>query len=120
MSRVQSGRVRHRPAAYRPFGDYGALFEIKNLHMAVSVDDVSHSHIQLFTRRLYREARRVAAAPGGMAAVATARNAQRFLATAAAFAGTSGAEEDAARRKARLRLAGDLAVIVIAVARLSP
>jgi dipeptidyl aminopeptidase/acylaminoacyl peptidase len=47
------------------------------------------------------EARRIAAPPGGMAAVATARNALRFLATAAAFAGTSGAEEDAARRKAR-------------------
>jgi dipeptidyl aminopeptidase/acylaminoacyl peptidase len=47
------------------------------------------------------EARRVAAPPGGANAVATARSAQRFLATAAAFAGTSDADEDAAKRKAR-------------------
>jgi len=47
------------------------------------------------------EARRVAAPPGGVNAVATARSAQRFLATAAAFAGTGDADEDAAMRKAR-------------------
>ncbi|HEX6933856.1 MAG TPA: prolyl oligopeptidase family serine peptidase, partial [Streptosporangiaceae bacterium] len=47
------------------------------------------------------EARRIAAPPGGVAGVATARSAQRFLAAAAAFAGTAGADEDAARRKAR-------------------
>ena len=47
------------------------------------------------------EARRITAPPGGVAAVAAARSAQRYLATAGAFAGTSGADEDAARRKAR-------------------
>ena len=47
------------------------------------------------------EARRVAAPPGGVSSLATALVAQRYLAAAAAFPGTSGAEEDAARRKAR-------------------
>jgi dipeptidyl aminopeptidase/acylaminoacyl peptidase len=47
------------------------------------------------------EARRIAAPPGGVAAVAVARSAQRYLATAGAFAGTSNADDDAARRKAR-------------------
>jgi dipeptidyl aminopeptidase/acylaminoacyl peptidase len=47
------------------------------------------------------EARAIAAPPGGVAAVATARSAQRFVASATAFGGTSGAEEDAAKRKAR-------------------
>ncbi len=47
------------------------------------------------------EARGIAAPPGGVAAVATARSAQRFVASATAFAGTSDAEEDAAKRKAR-------------------
>jgi dipeptidyl aminopeptidase/acylaminoacyl peptidase len=47
------------------------------------------------------EARRIAGHPGGVASVATARTAQRYLAAAAAFAGTTGADEDAARRKAR-------------------
>jgi len=47
------------------------------------------------------EARRVAAPPGGVSSLAAARVAQRYLAAAAAFPGTSGADEDAARRKAR-------------------
>jgi len=47
------------------------------------------------------EARRVAAPPGGVSSLATARGAQRYLASVAAFAGTSGADQDAARRKAR-------------------
>ena len=47
------------------------------------------------------EARRVAAPPGGVAAISAARSAQRYLITIAAFAGTSNADEDAARRKAR-------------------
>jgi dipeptidyl aminopeptidase/acylaminoacyl peptidase len=47
------------------------------------------------------EARRVAAPPGGVAAISAARSAQRYLITTAAFAGTSNADEDAARRKAR-------------------
>src|SRR5215813_3599055 len=47
------------------------------------------------------EARRVAAPPGGVSSLATARSAQRYLAAVDAFAGTSGADEDAARRKAR-------------------
>ncbi|HUZ51858.1 MAG TPA: S9 family peptidase [Streptosporangiaceae bacterium] len=47
------------------------------------------------------EARRVAGPPGGITSVATARTAQRYLAAVPAFAGTSGPDEDAARRKAR-------------------
>jgi dipeptidyl aminopeptidase/acylaminoacyl peptidase len=47
------------------------------------------------------ESRTIAAPPGGVAAVAAARSAQRYLATAGAFARTSTADEDAARRKAR-------------------
>ncbi len=47
------------------------------------------------------EARRIAAPPGGVAGVATARTAQRYLAAAGAFAGTTGTEADSARRKAR-------------------
>jgi dipeptidyl aminopeptidase/acylaminoacyl peptidase len=47
------------------------------------------------------EARRIAAPPGGIGAVVTARSAPRYLAAAPAFDGTTGPDEDAARRKAR-------------------
>ncbi|MGN6791561.1 MAG: S9 family peptidase [Streptosporangiaceae bacterium] len=47
------------------------------------------------------EARRIAAPPGGVAAVAAAKSVQHYLVTAGAFAGTGSADEDAARRKAR-------------------
>ncbi|MHB1430681.1 MAG: TolB family protein, partial [Streptosporangiaceae bacterium] len=47
------------------------------------------------------EARQVAAPPGGVAGLAVARNAQAYLIAAAAFAGTTSFEQDAARRKAR-------------------
>jgi dipeptidyl aminopeptidase/acylaminoacyl peptidase len=47
------------------------------------------------------EARQVAAPPGGVAGLAVARNAQAYLLAAAAFAGTTSFEQDAARRKAR-------------------
>ena len=47
------------------------------------------------------EARRIAAPPGGMTSVVTARAAARYLIAAPAFPGTSGQEQDAARRKAR-------------------
>ncbi|MHB1593229.1 MAG: S9 family peptidase [Streptosporangiaceae bacterium] len=47
------------------------------------------------------EARQVAAPPGGVAGLAVARNAQEYLLAAAAFAGTTSFEQDAARRKAR-------------------
>ncbi|HEX9063581.1 MAG TPA: prolyl oligopeptidase family serine peptidase, partial [Streptosporangiaceae bacterium] len=47
------------------------------------------------------EARRIAALPGGIAGVTTARAAGRFLAAGPAFPGTSGPGEDDARRKAR-------------------
>ena len=47
------------------------------------------------------EARRIAAPPGGVNSVVTARTAQRYLITAPAFPGTSGQEQDTARRKAR-------------------
>src|SRR5215470_7170189 len=47
------------------------------------------------------EARRIAAPPGGVNSVVTARTARRYLITAPAFPGTSGHEQDTARRKAR-------------------
>ncbi len=47
------------------------------------------------------EARRVAGLPGGVTGLATARAASRFLAAGPVFPGTSGQEEDEARRKAR-------------------
>jgi dipeptidyl aminopeptidase/acylaminoacyl peptidase len=47
------------------------------------------------------EARRVAAPPGGVSSVVTARAAGRYLIAAPTFAGTSGFEQDAERRKAR-------------------
>jgi dipeptidyl aminopeptidase/acylaminoacyl peptidase len=47
------------------------------------------------------EARRVAAPPGGVAKVVTARNARSYLVTAPVFDGTKGEAEDAAKRKAR-------------------
>jgi len=47
------------------------------------------------------EARRIAAPPGGVAAVATARDARSFLASVPVFPGAGGLDEDAARRKAR-------------------
>ncbi len=47
------------------------------------------------------EARRVAARPGGVSSLATARAAQRYLAAVAAFPDSTGTDEDAARRKAR-------------------
>jgi dipeptidyl aminopeptidase/acylaminoacyl peptidase len=47
------------------------------------------------------EASRVAAPPGGVAKLAVATAAPAFLLSAPAFAGTIGADEDAARRKAR-------------------
>jgi dipeptidyl aminopeptidase/acylaminoacyl peptidase len=47
------------------------------------------------------EPRRIAAAGGGIGGVATARHADTIVYAAPAFAGTDGAEADAARRKAR-------------------
>ena len=47
------------------------------------------------------EARRIAAPPGGVSSIATALSAQRYLAAVPAFEGTSGRDQDAARRKAR-------------------
>ncbi len=47
------------------------------------------------------EARRIAAPPGGVAAVAVARAAGTLVYSAAAFSGTAGAAEDAAVRQAR-------------------
>jgi len=47
------------------------------------------------------EARRIAAPPGGVNSVTAARDAQRYLAAAPAFPGTSGPDDDDARRKAR-------------------
>jgi len=47
------------------------------------------------------EARRIAAPPGGVNSIVTARSASRYLIAASAFQGTSGVEQDAARRKAR-------------------
>ena len=47
------------------------------------------------------EARQLAVPPGGVTGLAVARNAQAYLLAAAAFAGTTGFEQDAARRKAR-------------------
>jgi dipeptidyl aminopeptidase/acylaminoacyl peptidase len=47
------------------------------------------------------EARRIAAPPGGVAGIATARGAASFLLAAHAFPGTAVAEEDAKRREAR-------------------
>jgi dipeptidyl aminopeptidase/acylaminoacyl peptidase len=47
------------------------------------------------------EARRVAAPPGGVGAVATARDAAAFAVMAGVLAGAGGLEDDAARRKAR-------------------
>ena len=55
------------------------------------------------------EARRIAAPPGGISAISTALSAPRFLAAAPVFEGTSGPDEDAARRKAR----GDAGVSAI-------
>ncbi len=47
------------------------------------------------------EARRIAAPPGGVNSVTAARDARRYLAAAPAFPGTSGPDDDDARRKAR-------------------
>ena len=47
------------------------------------------------------EARRVAGLPGGVTGLATAGAARRFLAAGPVFPGTSGPEEDEAKRKAR-------------------
>ncbi len=47
------------------------------------------------------EAYRLAAPPGGVARVVTARNAPRYALSAKAFAGTAGSAQDADKRKAR-------------------